>query len=165
MSHKVFLSIGSNIGVREQNIMDAMKQIDSVQNTNICDVSNIYETDPVGYVDQGKFLNAVISLQTDLEPLRLLEEMQRIEILLKRTRDVRWGPRTIDIDILLYDNKDIYLQNLIVPHPRMFERAFVLIPLKDVYTEKTINNFDIDGLIDKCSDKEGVKIFSRSYAD
>lgn len=95
-------------------------------------VSSIYETAPVGYTDQADFLNVVISVATELDAHELLEACQGIEHELGRVRDIRWGPRTVDIDILLYNNDNIETESLIVPHPRMHERAFVLIPLLEI---------------------------------
>lgn len=95
-------------------------------------VSSIYETAPVGYIDQADFLNVVISVTTELDAHELLATCQRIEHELGRVRDIRWGPRTVDLDILLYNNDNIETESLIVPHSRMHERAFVLIPLLEI---------------------------------
>jgi 2-amino-4-hydroxy-6-hydroxymethyldihydropteridine diphosphokinase len=94
--------------------------------------STIYETDPVGYVEQDPFLNVVVKAQTELSAANLLRCTQGIENELGRTRDIRWGPRTLDIDILLYNHLFIREGNLQVPHPRMCERAFVIIPLAEI---------------------------------
>src|SRR5699024_4353246 len=96
------------------------------------DISSIYETEPVGYVDQANFLNIVIKISTLYTPYKLLGIAQEIELKLGRTRDIRWGPRTIDIDILLYNNDRIDTETLTIPHQRMYERAFVLIPLQEL---------------------------------
>src|SRR5699024_1471915 len=97
-----------------------------------------YETEPVGYQDQAKFLNQVIEVQTTYSPMELLLACQSIEKKLGRERDVRWGPRTIDLDILLYNHEDIMTNQLIVPHPRMDSRAFVLVPLAELNPELVI---------------------------
>ncbi len=159
MSCDAYLALGSNMGDRERNLIKAIEGIQCIKNTQLQFISNIYETDPVGYTDQERFLNMVIAIRTTLEPLELLDELQYIENSMGRTRDVRWGPRPIDIDILLYEDLTFSHPRLCIPHPRMFERAFVLVPLNDVYKCKKNNNFDIDVLINKCDDKDGVKLF------
>lgn len=162
MMHKVFISLGSNLGDREKNLKDAVVAMSSIEGLKIERISNIYETEPVGYTIQDRFLNMVVSLQTVLTPSNLLEELQIIEQSLKRVRKIRWGPRTIDLDILLYNNRKINLDNLVIPHPRMFERAFVLIPLRDVYMGDTIFGRSFQTLIELCDDKDGVKLYKET---
>lgn len=160
--YKVFLSLGSNLGDRENNLIEAVSKISKISDINITKVSNIYETEPVGYLDQGKFLNMALRLLTDLQPLKLLECLQNVENMLKRTREIHWGPRTIDIDILLIDDLKIDLKELIIPHPRMFERAFVLIPFKELIEREDSFIKNIDEYIDACTDKNGVKLYKSS---
>lgn len=124
-----FISIGSNIGDRSHHLREAVRLLHALDNVVVMSVSSIYETAPVGYTDQADFLNLVIHIETRLDPYELLAACQVIELGLGRTRDVRWGPRTVDLDILLYNNETIDTKSLTVPHPRMRERAFVLIPL------------------------------------
>ena len=125
-----FLGIGSNLGDRHKNIRLALEKISSLKNTKIVKLSKIIETDPVGGPSgQGKFLNAVVKIKTDLTPLKLLKQLQKIENEVGRRRTVRWGPRTIDLDILLFGDKVIERKELRVPHPRLMERDFVLKPL------------------------------------
>lgn len=128
----VYLSIGSNIGDREQYLRGAVQALDWLKGIKIVQVSSIYETVPVGYTDQADFLNITIQLETTLEPIALLDACQHIEQTLGRERTIRWGPRTVDLDILLYNQDNIEMERLIVPHPRMTERAFVLIPLLEI---------------------------------
>lgn len=99
-------------------------------------VSSFYETEPVGYVDQPDFLNLCVEIQTELSPKAVLERGLAIEQQLHRVRKERWGPRTLDIDILLYGDQIIEEQDLTIPHPRMTERAFVLIPLQEIAPNK-----------------------------
>lgn len=165
MINTSYLALGSNMGDRESNLINAIRVISSIDSISVIDISNIYETDPVGYTQQDKFLNMAAVVQTTLQPLRLLEELQKIENRLKRKREIFWGPRTIDIDILLYGDIRIDLPNLVIPHPRMFERAFVLVPTRDIFEGKVINGEDIDDLIDKCSDKYGVKEYKKLTID
>ena len=125
-----FLGIGSNLGDRHKNIRLALEKISSLKNTKIVKLSKIIETDPVGGPSrQGKFLNAVLKIKTDLTPLKLLKQLQKIENELGRRRTVRWGARTMDLDILLFGDKVIERKELKVPHPRLMERDFVLKPL------------------------------------
>lgn len=129
----VYLGLGSNLGDRKKNLDLAVEKIGQLPDTIVIKHSKIYETDPVGYLEQDKFLNAVVKIQTTLAPVALLKRLQAIEYELKRTREIHWGPRTIDIDILLYDEISMDLPELKIPHPRMHEREFVMIPLRDVY--------------------------------
>ncbi|MCX7708750.1 MAG: 2-amino-4-hydroxy-6-hydroxymethyldihydropteridine diphosphokinase [Clostridia bacterium] len=159
MSNAAYLALGSNIGDREKNLAEAVKHIADLPETWVEGVSAIYETDPVGFIEQDQFLNMVIKVKTRYPPLGLLEQLQKIELRMKRTRLIRWGPRTMDIDILLYGNEHIQLPELVVPHPRMFERAFVLIPLRDVVDSPEVMGKNIKYLIEQCEDKNGVKLY------
>jgi len=127
-----YISIGSNIGDRLNHLTEAVRALHSNKEVNIHDVSSIYETVPVGYTDQADFLNLVIHLKTNLVAQELLSVCQGIEKGQGRVRDIRWGPRTVDLDILLYNQDTIETANLLIPHPRMHERAFVLIPLLEI---------------------------------
>ncbi|MFS4466079.1 2-amino-4-hydroxy-6-hydroxymethyldihydropteridine diphosphokinase [Staphylococcus haemolyticus] len=129
---QAYLGLGSNIGDREQQLQDAIKIIDSIEGISVTKISPIYETAPVGYTEQPNFLNLCLEIETELEPKELLEYCLETEQRLHRVRDIRWGPRTLDVDILLYGDKVIEEDDLEVPHPRMGERAFVLIPLNDI---------------------------------
>jgi len=159
--HNVFLSLGSNIGNRENNLIEAVEKINDICEVKVTKTSNIYETEPVGYLDQDKFLNMVVKLETTLKPIKLLEYLQSIEKLFKRTREIHWGPRTIDIDILMIDDMKIDLEELIIPHPRMFERAFVLIPLAELLGDEDADIVNINDYIDKCKDKDGVVLYKK----
>ncbi|QCR30778.1 2-amino-4-hydroxy-6-hydroxymethyldihydropteridine diphosphokinase [Lysinibacillus sp. SGAir0095] len=130
--NKVYLSIGTNIGDREQNLKLALQQLEGKTDVSVKAISSIYETAPVGYVDQPAFLNIALLIETSHSALEMLQICQFVENELGRVREIRWGPRIIDLDILLYNNDNIEVENLIVPHPRMFERAFVLVPLLEI---------------------------------
>lgn len=127
-----YISIGSNIEDRFSHLREAVRALHSSSAISVLAVSSIYETAPVGYTEQSEFLNLVIEIETDLGPYGLLEVCQTIENQLGRVRDIRWGPRTVDLDILLFKNDSIETDNLQIPHPRMHERAFVLIPLLEI---------------------------------
>ena len=128
---RAFLGLGSNLGDREANIRESIERL-SHHPIRIEKVSSIYETAPVGLTDQPDFLNAVIEIETDLDPFELLDVVMNVEKELGRVRNIRWGPRVIDIDVLLYDDAIIDTPELVVPHPRMTERAFVMAPLAEI---------------------------------
>ena len=129
---RAFISIGSNIGDRLDHLKGAIRALHSHEGISVLSVSSIYETAPVGYTEQADFLNLAIGLETELGAHELLAVCQEIEQELGRVRDIRWGPRTVDLDILLYNNEVIVAEDLEVPHPRMHERSFVLIPLLEI---------------------------------
>jgi 2-amino-4-hydroxy-6-hydroxymethyldihydropteridine diphosphokinase len=128
----VFLGLGSNITPRRKHIQRCVDKIKKISGVLVENVSHLYETDPVGGPKQGAFLNAAVHISTDLSPQALLVAFRRIEQLLKRRRRVKWGPRTIDIDILTYGNTTLKSPTLRIPHPRYHTRRFVLIPLADI---------------------------------
>ncbi|MBE5662238.1 2-amino-4-hydroxy-6-hydroxymethyldihydropteridine diphosphokinase [Staphylococcus sp. SS21] len=132
---QAYLGLGSNIGDRENQLNEAIKMLNEYEGIDVLKVSSIYETAPVGYTEQPNFLNLCIEIETTLSVSELLERCLEVEARLHRVRKERWGPRTIDVDILLYGNEITELPNLSVPHPRMNERAFVLIPLNDIATD------------------------------
>ncbi|UDI79116.1 2-amino-4-hydroxy-6-hydroxymethyldihydropteridine diphosphokinase [Staphylococcus taiwanensis] len=129
---KAYLGLGSNIGDRAQQLQEAIEIIDSMEDIVVTQISPIYETAPVGYTEQPNFLNLCLEIETELEPQTLLNRCLETEQRLHRVRDIRWGPRTLDVDILLYGDRIIEKDNLEIPHPRMSERAFVLTPLNDI---------------------------------
>ena len=125
----VYIGLGSNLGDREATIRRALELLES-DHTSVVAVSTLRETDPVGYVDQPRFLNGAAALQTELEPRALLDRLLGVERELGRERSgPRYGPRTIDLDLLLYGQETISEPGLEIPHPRLLERAFVLEPL------------------------------------
>ncbi len=127
----VYLGLGSNIGDRFLYIKTALKHLEK-NNIHVKKLSTIIETDPVGGPKQNKFLNAVAQVQTTLFPRELLSRLKTIENSMGRTREIRYGPRTIDIDILLYDNLVLSEPDLKIPHPLTFKRDFVMTPLKEI---------------------------------
>jgi 2-amino-4-hydroxy-6-hydroxymethyldihydropteridine diphosphokinase len=129
----VYLGLGANLGDREGTIRLALSRLNAHDEIDVQRVSRLRETDPVGYEDQPRFLNGVARLQTELEPLELLSVLLDLERDLGRTRrGPRLGPRTIDLDILLYDSRIVDEPELRIPHPRMAERMFVLEPLAEL---------------------------------
>ncbi|OZU89550.1 2-amino-4-hydroxy-6-hydroxymethyldihydropteridine diphosphokinase [Virgibacillus indicus] len=163
--NKVYLALGTNIEPRINYLSNALQELEESRDISIRRKSPIYETAPVGYTDQGDFLNMVIEADTALSTIELLDKCQQIEKELGRKRGIRFGPRTIDLDILLYNHENSKMERLIIPHPRMHKRAFVLIPLNDIApnliipaTEKRVADL-INELPE--SDKKDVTIWTQ----
>ena len=133
MKNKVYLSLGSNIGNRQEYIESAIELVGKREGIKILKKSGLYETSPVGYVEQDLFLNEVIKIETDFSEREILKIINKIENELDRKREIRWGPRTIDIDILIFSDKKINETDLIIPHKEMLNRLFVLVPLIEIY--------------------------------
>ncbi|MDX9871833.1 MAG: 2-amino-4-hydroxy-6-hydroxymethyldihydropteridine diphosphokinase [Clostridia bacterium] len=134
MNEPVYLSLGSNMGNSLDNLLQAVAKLDQ-KGLKVMDVSAVYWSEPVGYLEQPDFLNMVIAAETSVSPEEALDICQDIEREMGRTRTRRWGPRPIDIDILLFGERTIQSEKLAVPHPRLGERAFVLLPLQEVAPE------------------------------
>ncbi len=156
--NNVYLSLGSNIDDREQYLYDAYHLIKSDNRVYEIKRSSIYETEPVGYLDQESFLNMAIYIKTDYSPFEVLDLCASVEKTLNRKRLIRWGPRTIDVDILLFNEEIIKEADLIIPHERMLERAFVLVPLKEIFNG-SINDKSIDYYFENI-DKSGVEKYN-----
>ena len=125
--------MGSNIGNRQEYIESAIELVGKREGIKILKKSGLYETSPIGYVEQDLFLNAVIKIETDFSEREILKIINKIENELDRKREIRWGPRTIDIDILIFSDKKINETDLIIPHKEMLNRLFVLVPLIEIY--------------------------------
>ncbi|QPQ33612.1 MULTISPECIES: 2-amino-4-hydroxy-6-hydroxymethyldihydropteridine diphosphokinase [unclassified Lysinibacillus] len=128
----VYLSIGTNIGERYENLQRAIELLMEKEGVEVIRISSIYETAAVGYTDQADFLNIAVAIRTSCSSSEMLKICQSVENELGRVREFRWGPRIIDLDILLYNHENIETESLLVPHPRMYERAFVLVPLIEI---------------------------------
>lgn len=135
---RAFLALGSNIGDKAENLRAAAKAIATLPGTTVIATSSVYRTPPWGKTDQDWFANAALAVETVLEPLALLEACLAIEIRLGRVRRERWGPRVIDIDVLLHGETRLTSGRLTLPHPAMAERAFVLIPLREIAPDLVI---------------------------
>lgn len=129
---RAFIGLGGNLGDPRAAMRSALRLIGRDAQTEIVAVSSLYRTPPWGKIDQPDFLNAVAELRTRLAPRVLLDLCLSVEAELHRVRKERWGPRSIDLDLLVYGNRDIDEEGLTVPHPRMLERAFVLVPLAEI---------------------------------
>jgi len=130
-SDNIFLSIGTNIGNRRKNILEAVKRIENIP-FNIQSNASIYKTEPVGYTNQDDFFNTALKGATDLSPAALLGAVKAIESDMGRKESVRWGPRLIDIDILIYNDIIIKNKELTIPHKRIMERYFILVMLNEI---------------------------------
>ncbi|MFC1974112.1 2-amino-4-hydroxy-6-hydroxymethyldihydropteridine diphosphokinase [Chloroflexota bacterium] len=157
----VFLGLGSNMGDREGNLFRAVKQLR--EKVIIKELSSIYETDPVGYEQQPKFLNTVISGTTELNPFKLLDFIKRVESVLGRLTNFQNGPRSIDIDILFYNNIVLNTPKIIIPHPRLAERAFVLVPLEEIAPDLIcpLRQKKVSVLLANVVDRDGVKLVGK----
>ena len=160
---KAYLGIGTNIGNRMENLQNAISALNLLPMTNVTQVSDVYETDPVGYDDQDNFLNIVVEVDTKLNSDNLLGAALGIESGLGRIRTIKNGPRIIDVDVLLYGDECKNTKTLVLPHPRMMERGFVLVPLADIdfeskfISKNAIDKNAFDGVRFYCS-KDDFKI-------
>lgn len=157
--HSVFIAYGSNMGNRENNISRALELLKQNNSIKLINNSEIYETDPVGITEQNKFLNGVLEIETLYNPSELMDFLLETEGKLNRVRDLKWGPRTIDLDILLYDDIVISDEKTIIPHPRMEEREFVLEPLNEIapFIVHPISNKRINQLLKELKESESKK--------
>ena len=133
----VYLGLGSNVGQRQANLAEAVRRLDALPGLQVLRRSSLYETEPVGFTDQPWFLNAVVEASTVLEPEALRQAAKAIEAELGRQTGPRWGPRPIDIDILLYGQRTIQTPLLQVPHKELWNRLFVLVPLAELRPDLT----------------------------
>lgn len=156
----IYLLSGGNIGNRLQNLEEAANLIQKTAGT-VKKKSSVYETAPWGFTNQETFLNQVICISSKLDPTALLHQLLAIEIELGRKRVEKMGPRLIDIDILFYGNHVIFEKNLIVPHPRIVERRFVLTPLNEIAPDLVhpVYNKTVNNLMHACTDLLEVKIY------
>lgn len=134
---EAYIALGANLGNREQTLIEAIQMLEEYADISVIRCSGFYETAPVGYVDQPSFLNMAVKVYTTQSPHELLSTLLHIENQLGRVRDIRWGPRTVDLDLLWIDDLHLNSETLELPHPRMHERAFVLVPLQEIVTADT----------------------------
>lgn len=155
-----YISLGSNIEPREQYMEDALKKLEAHKDITIVTKSTIYETAPVDYLEQDQFLNMVIEVETSLKNIELLHACQQIENELGRERTIDKGPRTMDLDILLFNCENREIEGLRIPHPRLHERAFILIPLFEIAPELALptSGVLIEDLLHKISEKEKATV-------
>lgn len=159
MTSIAYLSLGSNLGDRLENLKQAINLLAEHHNLEVVKKSPVYETKPVGFTDQPDFLNMAIEVQTTLSPHELLALCNAVEDKLGRTRTIKWGPRKIDIDILLFGGVYIDDEKLKIPHPHMMERAFVLVPLAEIAPDIMLPGGMISSEATDKIDKNGIELF------
>ena len=130
--YAAYIGFGSNIGDRLAHIQNAIHSLSKTEGIALKQVSSIYKTEPVGYEAQAQFLNGVAAIQTSLSPLSLLHTLKDIETAIGRKHRIRWGPREIDLDILIYGDLCVQTEKLVIPHPEMHLRGFVLVPFAEI---------------------------------
>ena len=130
--NKVYIAAGSNLGDKEETLKEAIDKIDKRKDCVVTKVSNFYTTDPVGYEDQDQFVNCVFEIDTLQTPSELMDTLLEVEKDFKRERIIRWGPRTLDLDIIFYNDIISYDEHILIPHPRAHERQFVMKPMCDI---------------------------------
>lgn len=162
MKHnKVFLGLGSNLGNREENLLKAQKLINKKVG-KVHSKSSIYETAAWGITEQNAFLNQVLEIETVFSPNAVLHLLLKIEKNMGRIREIKWGERSIDIDVLYYNNEIISTENLVVPHPFIQERKFVLVPLCEiapVFIHPKLKQSNLE-LLEKCQDSGEIVVFN-----
>ncbi|MDR2817362.1 MAG: 2-amino-4-hydroxy-6-hydroxymethyldihydropteridine diphosphokinase [Oscillospiraceae bacterium] len=154
----VYLGLGSNVGEKLEHLRAAMGFLEEENDICVKKVSNVYLTKPVGFFEQDDFLNIAARITTTLTPQMLLNTLKKTERTLKREKTTRWGPRTIDIDILLYDLIEINTADLIIPHKEMLNRCFVLVPLIEICNENVLTKYNLRERLMKLPDREDVKL-------
>lgn len=156
--HTAYIAMGSNMGDREKYINDAVRKLGSLRGCTVKYVSELIVTPPYGVTEQEDFLNGCLELETLLTPGELLEELNRIEAEAGRERLLRWGPRTLDLDIIFYDDEIVQEKNLCIPHVEMHKRKFVLEPLSQIapYKRHPVSGRTVAEMFDSLRQKEGI---------
>lgn len=165
--HTVYIALGSNIQPKASYLLQAIEKLNAHPSITVTKISNVYNTAPKGYTAQDDFYNMAAELTTELSPHDLLHALQQIEQALGRVRTIKNGPRTIDLDILVYGQQQINNEILIVPHPRMQERAFVLVPLCEIAGEWIIPGLDqtVQDLTNQLADSELADVHQMGQLD
>lgn len=154
---EAYVGLGSNVGNPEGNVRSAGEILAEMPGVHWVELSSLWETPPWGYLDQPRFVNAVARVRTELGPLQLLIALKSIEYRLGRHRTFRWGPREIDLDLLLFGDAEIRRPGLTVPHPAMYQRAFVLVPLRELWPDhRSASGLGIDQAIARLSEEAGT---------
>ena len=156
--HLAYIGFGSNIGDRLTHIQNAIRALLKTEGITLQRISSVYKTDPVGFEAQAQFLNGVAAIQTHLPPLSLLHILKDIEAAVGRQHRVRWGPREIDLDILIYGDLCLQTEKLVIPHPEMHLRRFVLVPLAEIAPDLVHPVFQetVQTLLERLEDDKSV---------
>jgi len=156
---EIYIGLGSNLGDRLANIRKAIELMKE-EGIEIMKESSIYETEPVGYKEQGWFLNSVVKARTQFSPQGLWKRLEKIEKLMGRKREIKWGPRIIDLDILFYGTKVLNGKQLQIPHPELHKRRFVLLPLEEIAPELVhpVLNKTIKEILGELRDNSEVRL-------
>lgn len=165
MGHIAYIGIGSNVGDKVSQCEKAISEIVKVDRHKLLAKSSLFKTQPIGYTSQDWFVNGVIKIETDLEPFDLLRALKVIESHLGRKETFRWGPRAIDLDILIFDEKEIHTEELQIPHPLIHERQFVLIPLAEIDRNliHPVLKKSIQELLEDFKEDQGIEKLSPSH--
>jgi 2-amino-4-hydroxy-6-hydroxymethyldihydropteridine diphosphokinase len=162
---RALIGLGSNVGDRLQFLQRAVKQLGETSGVQVRDVSSVYETEPVGPAAQAWFLNAVVAVDTSLNPVTLLQLTQAIERALGRETTYHWGPRTIDLDILLYGNTQVNTATLTIPHAELCQRAFVMIPLLELVPGLVLpDGTEVSACLSRLMPPQQVRLFASAAA-
>ncbi len=161
---RTFIGLGSNLGDRLLNLCRAIHLIAQLPQNTLRSISGVYQTEPVGKIDQPDFLNAVIEIDSQCPATQLLASLLDVEKILGRTRKVKWGPRTIDLDILSIEAATYDTADLKVPHPELANRRFVLAPFAEIAAEHIVAGFNrsVRQLLETCSDHSRIELYSAS---
>ena len=151
------LSLGTNIGDRKNNLLSAVKSLELIPETKVLDCSSIYETEPVGYAQQDDFYNIALLLESKFEPNEMIGICMGLESVFNRVREFKNGPRILDVDVIFCEDKKISTKNLTVPHPRYFERRFVLEPMLELFPDGEFFGIGLKKFIDKI-DGQNVRV-------
>ncbi|HIE12681.1 MAG TPA: 2-amino-4-hydroxy-6-hydroxymethyldihydropteridine diphosphokinase [Desulfotomaculum sp.] len=162
-----YIGLGSNLGDRRENLRRALQALASVAEISVRRVASLYRTAPIGITDQPEFLNTVVEISTTLTPRVLLVRLLQIENELGRVREEKWGPRVIDLDLLLYDDMEIVTEDLEIPHPRLEQRGFVVAPLAELAADMVLpSGVSAAVLADKLRQEQSVvRVKDGGWAD
>jgi 2-amino-4-hydroxy-6-hydroxymethyldihydropteridine diphosphokinase len=157
---KIFLLLGSNLGDREKYLTDALQQLE-VQQLKILKYSSVYSTEPWGMTEQDGFLNVAVQMESEMNAFEILEHVQKVELNLGKEKIIKWGPRTIDIDLLYFNGEIIETDKLVVPHPEIQNRSFTLVPMIDLdpdFVHPVLKKSQVQ-LLNECTDSLAVTRF------
>ncbi|GAV23204.1 2-amino-4-hydroxy-6-hydroxymethyldihydropteridine diphosphokinase [Carboxydothermus pertinax] len=154
-----YIGVGTNLGNKLENIKRAIEELNSLPATKVIKTAGVYETEPWGYKEQDWFLNTAVALETELAPEELLEALLQIEAKMGRVRHIRYGPRVIDLDLLWYEGEERQGEKLTLPHPRLTERAFVVLPLLELWPDGEIKGMSLREAAARLKKEQGIRKF------